>query len=426
MAHRHHVEGFEASQYSIHDSLSLFSFSNAFQAGNHVKEQILASFVRLIATTPELQTYSVQKLYASLQDDISQEGLNLAGAWVIGEFGDALLRGGQYEEEELVKEVKQSEIVDLFTAILNSSYAGQTVKEYIITSAMKLTTRLTEPAQVEKLRRLLESNNVNLDIEIQQRAVEYGNLFAYDQIRRGVLERMPPPEIREEQRVLGEASKKRLSKVPAKKKPSQVTEQDMLLDLMGDTNMPTADMSSTLNGNHQNADLLADILGGGQSAPVSSPPAQTSSPAPAGNMASIMDLFDAQPSSAAPQPSAPQPSVASPSNDLFGGMSSPPPQSAPQAQVQTAYNKNDLAITFQVQRSGSAVQVMARFRNNSDFERFTDVALQAAVPKSQKLQLQGISSSELDGGQEATQQMRVISVSGVSSCSVDQIDELFC
>jgi hypothetical protein len=33
----------------------------------------LSSFVRLIATTPDLQTYAVQKLYSSLKEDISQE-----------------------------------------------------------------------------------------------------------------------------------------------------------------------------------------------------------------------------------------------------------------------------------------------------------------------------------------------------------------
>lgn len=380
-----------------------------------MKEQILSSFVRLIATTPDLQTYSVQKLYANLKDDISQEGLNLAGAWVIGEFGDALLRGGQYEEEELVKEVKQSEIVDLFTTILNSSYAGQVVKEYIITACMKLTTRLTEPAQVERLRRLLESNNINLDIEIQQRAVEYGSLFAYDEIRRGVLERMPPPEIREEQRVLGEATKKRQSKIQPKKKPGQVTEQDMLLDLMGDTNMPAADVSSTINGSQRNADLLADILGGGPSATASSAPSQATSAGPTSNMSSIMDLFDGPGTSSAQQPSAPQQPAQNDSNDLFSGMSSPPPQAAPQTAVHDAYNKNNLSITFQIQRNATAIQVIAKFRNTSDFDHFTDVGLQAAVPKSQKLQLQGISTSELAGGQEATQQMRVISVQGVSS-----------
>jgi AP-1 complex subunit gamma-1 len=381
-------------------------------AGNYVKEQILSSFVRLIATTPELQTYAAQKLYATLKDDISQEGLSLAGAWVIGEYGDALLRGGQYEEEELVKEVRQSDIVDLFTSILNSSYAGQIVKEYIITAAMKLTTRLTEPAQIERLRRLLESNNTNLDVEIQQRAVEYGNLFSYDQVRRGVLERMPPPEIREEQRVLGEATKKRHSKIPAKmKKPSQVTEQDMLLDLMGgDTDMPIADMSATINGSQHNADLLADILDGGQSVSIPSRPHPATSPAPAGNMGSIMDLFDAPSATSTPQP---PPQQQTQSADMFGGMSSSPPQTQGPP-VHTAFDKNGLLVTFQIQRNATAVQIMARFRNTGGFERLTDLGLQAAVPKSQKLQLQGISSSELDGGEEATQQMRIISVQGVS------------
>ncbi|KAI7087598.1 Adaptor protein complex AP-1 gamma subunit [Hortaea werneckii] len=381
-------------------------------AGNYVKEQILSSFVRLIATTPELQKYCAQKLYAALKEDISQEGLNLAGAWVIGEYGDALLRGGQYEEEELVQPVREGEIVDLFTAILNSSYAVQAVTQYIITSAMKLTSRLQEPAQVDRLRRLLLNRQADLDIEIQQRSVEYGNLFGYDEIRRGVLERMPPPEIREEQRVLGEATtKKRQSEVPAKKKPNQITEQDMLLDLMGgDSTMPSADTNAGVNGTQHNADLLADILGGDSG--LSSPPPQSTSspvangaPKPQSNMNSIMDLFDSQPSSSTPQP---QPSAA---NDIMGGMGSPPPQQ-PQQQAHTAYNKNDLLLTFTVQRSPQAVQVTARFRNTSNFEQLGGVNLQAAVPKTQKLQLQAISSSELDAGQEASQLMRVTSVQG--------------
>lgn len=385
-------------------------------AGNYVKEQILSSFVRLIATTPELQTYCAQKLYAALRDDISQEGLNLAGAWVIGEYGDALLRGGSYEEEELVKEVRESEVVDLFTAILNSSYSGQSVTEYIITAAMKLTTRLREPTQVERLRRLLLNRQTDLDIEIQQRAVEYGNLFGYDQVRQGVLEHMPPPEIREEQRVLGEATKKRHSKLPAKKKPNQITEQDMLLDLMGgDSGMPTTDTSATINGSqNNNADLLADILGGNDTG--SSPVQQTGHAGmngqakPQSNMDSIMDLFGSQPSAQTPAAQAPQESMSA-SNDILGGFGGSAP-AAPQAH--TAYNQNDLHVTFTVQRNAQAVQVNAKFRNTSNFESFSSVNLQAAVPKTQKLQLQAISSSDLEGGQEATQQMRITSVQGVS------------
>ncbi|KAI9720888.1 MAG: hypothetical protein M1812_002727 [Candelaria pacifica] len=391
-------------------------------AGNYVKEQILSSFVRLIATTPDLQTYSVQKLYASLKSDITQEGLTLAGAWVIGEYGDALLRGGQYEEEELVTEVKESDIVDVFSTILNSSYATQIVSEYIVTSLMKLTTRLSDPGQIDRVRRLLSSNTANLDVEIQQRAVEYGNLFGYDSIRRGVLEKMPPPEIREEQRVLGEATTKRQSKIISKaKKPGKVTEQDMLLDLMGGSDLPAADLSTTLNGSQNNADLLADILGGGNS--VSSPPPQTTSPPPQqkSNVNSIMDLFDS-PNTSSNQPPTQQPTTStSASTDLFGNVSSPPPQARPAAPTaHPAYNKNDLNITLQVQRNANTAQILARFQNtNNNFTTtLSNINLQAAVPKAQKLQLNAISSADLDSGQEATQQMRISGVNGVNISSL--------
>lgn len=388
-------------------------------AGNYVKEQILSSFVRLIATTPELQTYSVQKLYAGLKEDITQEGLTLAGSWVIGEYGDSLLRGGQYESEELVKEVKESDIVDLFTTILNSSYSTQVVTEYIVTSSMKLTSRLQEPAQIDRIRRLLSNRTADLSVEIQQRAVEYGNLFAYDEIRRGVLERMPPPEIKEEQRVLGEATQKQKKAAAAAKarKPAKPTEQDMLLDLMGGNDLPNADLSPTVNGNQNSSDLLADLMGGGGGGnSVSSPLASRST----NNTSAIMDLFNPTPSSNGVPPtlsSAPQPSA-----DLLGGLSSPSSHQTQQQQQQQqsppryqAYKKNDLLVTLQVQRNAQgAAQITAYFRNEGNFETFRGVGLQAAVPKSQKLQLNAISKGELEGGEEATQVMRVLGVSGVS------------
>ncbi|KAM0802125.1 adaptin N terminal region-domain-containing protein [Usnea florida] len=374
-------------------------------AGNYVKEQILSSFVRLIATTPDLQTYSVQKLYAGLKDDITQEGLTLAGTWVIGEYGDSLLRGGQYEEEELVKEVRESEVVDLFETILNSAYSTQIVAEYIVTSAMKLTSRLKEPSQIDRIRRLLSNRTSDLSIEIQQRAVEYGNLFAYNDIRRGVLEKMPPPEIREEQRVLGEATPKQKKAAAKARKPVKQTEQDMLLDLMGGSDLPAADMSATLNGTQNNADLLADILGGGPSIP--SAPTQTTS----SNNNGVMDLFSSQPSTnglSSPPPQQPT----STSTDLFSSMSTAPTQNPAAAQVHSAYEKNDMHLTLQVQRNGGVAQVLARFRNTSNFDRFSGVGLQAAVPKSQKLQLNAVSKAEMEGGEEVTQGMRISAVTG--------------
>jgi AP-1 complex subunit gamma-1 len=386
-------------------------------AGNYVKEQILSSFVRLIATSPDLQTYSVQKLYAALKADITQEALTLAGTWVIGEYGDLLLQGGSYEEEELVKEVRESDLVDLFTTILNSTYANQVVTEYIITAVMKLTTRMSDPAQIERIRRLLGTRTADLSIEIQQRAVEYGNMFGYDAIRRGVLEQMPAPQIKEEQRVLGEKTtpmkdkrQSRFLKDKNNKKVAKKTESDMLLDLMGGSDVPAVDSSATLNGQQNTADLLADILGGGSS--VSSPPPQTSSPVPPhSGRDAIMDLFN----NGAPQV-APKPASSSASTDLLSNMGSPSPQTALASGPPTlpVYSKNNLTVTIQISRSSQGASILARFRNTSNFDRLTGVGLQAAVPKSQKLTLQAINRSTLEGGEEATQAMRVVGATGVS------------
>ncbi|KAI1319195.1 adaptin N terminal region-domain-containing protein [Xylariaceae sp. FL0255] len=370
-------------------------------AGNYVKEPILASFVRLVATTPELQTYAVQKLYTSLKKDITQESLTQSGAWCIGEYGDSLLRGGQYEEEELVQEVKEHEIVDLFTTILNSSYANQITTEYIITALIKLSTRLSDRPQVDRVQRLLQAHQTSLDVEVQQRAVEYGNLFAYDEIRRGVLEKMPPPQIKEESRVLGEATKKakkganRKSKLVAK----PTTDQD-LLDLMGDS--ASAPLTSPKSGGQSNSDLLADILGGSTSPPPSSPPQQQTSA-----QASIMDLFSQGSAPVAQSPAPPSSGL-----DMLG---SPPPQQPAVAAAPTGiacYDGNGLKVTLHLRRNvEGAVQVMARFLNVSA-SALANVGLQAAVPKTQRLQLQAISNSDVGPGAEATQTMVVLGSKG--------------
>ncbi|KAI8285964.1 AP-1 complex subunit gamma-1 [Colletotrichum sp. SAR11_240] len=375
-------------------------------AGNYVKEPIMSSFIRLVATAPELQTYAVQKLYTNLKKDITQESLTQAGAWCIGEYGDALLRGGQYEEEELVQEVKEHEIIDLFSTILNSNYATQVSTEYIVTALIKLTTRLSDSTQIARVRQLLEIHQTSLDVEVQQRAVEYSNLFSYDQIRNGVLEKMPPPQIKEESRVLGPATTKKSAKAANRRsRVVKPTEQDLLFDLMD-----TPPTTTPAPGGASNTDLLADILGGTSSPPTSASPQPQQS-----NVASIMDLFSPGPA----QPAAsPAPVVGGGSNmDLMSSMAAatppPQPQAAPQAPAGLpVYDNNGLNVSFQVQRNAEGlVQAIARFRN-SGAGPLSNVGLQAAVPKTQKLQLMSISSTEVGPGAEATQKMIVSGAKG--------------
>jgi AP-1 complex subunit gamma-1 len=241
--------------------------------------------------------------------------------------------------------------------------------------------------------------------------VEYSNLFSHDQIRRGVLEKMPPPQIKEESRVLGQATEKKTKKTASKKsKTVKPTEQDLLFDLMD------APATSPTNGSQNNTDLLADILGGSTSSPA---PSTTSPPPARSNVADIMDLFPSGPPQSTPMPAASAPVQSS--ADLLGGLSSVPVQSsqpqAPSTQAQAAfpcYDGNGLNVTFQTQRNAEGViQAMARFRNTGSVP-LSNVGLQAAVPKSQKLQLLNISSTDLPPGAEATQLMRVSGCKGVS------------
>ncbi|KFY05952.1 hypothetical protein V491_08935 [Pseudogymnoascus sp. VKM F-3775] len=94
---------------------------------------------------------------------------------------------------------------------------------------------------------------------------------------------------------------------------------------------------------------------------------------------------------------------------MFSSMSPAPTAPTPQpAGVLPCYSKNDLNVTLQVQRNAEGVVlVTARFANASFTDSKSGVGLQAAVPKTQKLALNAITSAELGPGQEATQTVAV-------------------
>jgi hypothetical protein len=97
MAHRYCPSSFKIGRKLISPPLSTRLIPS--QAGNFVREEILSSFIRLVAHTPELQAYTASKLFTSLKSDISQESLTLAATWVIGEYSEILLQSGLVDEE---------------------------------------------------------------------------------------------------------------------------------------------------------------------------------------------------------------------------------------------------------------------------------------------------------------------------------------
>jgi AP-1 complex subunit gamma-1 len=396
-------------------------------AGNYVKEQILSSFIRLIATSPSEQEYCVRELYAALlvakdgkplkngngtvvEEALSTpsftEGLTLAGSWVLGEYGHRLLETG----------VAGHEIIALLESVLENSYHSQIMNEYAMNALMKLSTRLPavegQHNNLANIQRIMRLYVTSLDVEIQQRSSEYSNMFSQpEEVRVGVFETMPPPEIRAENQVLGETKKPAPAKRGGKK-----SQEEELLDLMNPT--PSAGPSA---GGSGSMDLLNDLFGGGAL------PSSTPSPAAAGqpksSVSDILDLFGPGAPAAAPPAVAsppPQPTSAMGMGGLLeglGGSPAPAPVAPSGPPAITVYNKNNLHITLQLQRQpDGTVFIRARLANPSFTETLGDIQLQAAAPKGQSLQLKEISSTTIPPAGDASLQMRLSGSGGVSSC----------
>jgi AP-1 complex subunit gamma-1 len=100
-------------------------------------------------------------------------------------------------------------VLDLMDLILASPYANTTIRQFVLTSITKLSTRFSADSAIQlRIRTMLDSFGSSHEVEIQQRAVEFGELLkSLDGIRVGVLERMPPPELKVT--VMGTVSEKR-------------------------------------------------------------------------------------------------------------------------------------------------------------------------------------------------------------------------
>ncbi|KAI8883654.1 Adaptor protein complex AP-1 gamma subunit [Backusella circina FSU 941] len=398
-------------------------------AGNHVREEVLAGFIRLVAQTSDLQQYTVQKLYAALKHDISQEGLVLASVWVIGEYGDVLVSSGNFDEEEGVTiEVSDLAVVGLLNSILLGPYANQVTREYVMTALMKLTSRLSDGAAQNKIRELLSEYSNSMEVEIQQRAVEYTNLFSYDSIRPAVLERMPVPEARTIIQTTDSSDES--GSMHASSSKAGPSDQDLLLDLMGVgtassnvsndvSDMPASPVTATPAPaqKQSNVDLLADLFG--SSSPAQSIPSQPAAAAAPAKPTSNNDLLADLLGDSSSTPVASSPTVNSSTSsfglDSLAGLSSPTtqntssPSSSP-ASGYEAYTKNGLTIRLLPSRDRSnpaIINIQALFSNNGSQGVVSQLQFQAAVPKSQRLQMNAASSHEVQPNTTEKQLMRI-------------------
>uniref|UniRef100_A0A8C1B418 AP-1 complex subunit gamma n=2 Tax=Cyprinus carpio TaxID=7962 RepID=A0A8C1B418_CYPCA len=236
-------------------------------AGGDVRDETVPNLIQLITTASELHCYTVHKLYRALVKDISQQSLVQVACWCIGEYGDLLLKG-ECEEIEPVQ-VTEDDVLDALETVLQSHMSSPATRGFALTATMKLSTRITD--NVDRIRSIVSIYGSCIDLELQQRAVEYNALFKkYDHMRAAVLERMPVMDKNSPGHTNGDTSGEIKEPDPSKPKPveagllsepaSQVCD---LLDLLDGTDTPlqpspapTSNPTTT-----SSADLL-DLLGG--------------------------------------------------------------------------------------------------------------------------------------------------------------------
>uniref|UniRef100_A0A673C1H8 AP-1 complex subunit gamma n=1 Tax=Sphaeramia orbicularis TaxID=375764 RepID=A0A673C1H8_9TELE len=134
-------------------------------AGSYVRDDSVPNLIQLITNSVEMHAYTVQRLYKALLDDISQQPLVQVASWCIGEYGD-LLVSGQCEEEEPI----QDEVLDVLEGLLVSNLSTPVTRGYSLTAIMKLSTRFSS---VNRIKKVVSIYGSSIDVELQQRAVEY-------------------------------------------------------------------------------------------------------------------------------------------------------------------------------------------------------------------------------------------------------------
>ncbi|XP_011147631.1 AP-1 complex subunit gamma-1 isoform X2 [Harpegnathos saltator] len=368
-------------------------------AGNYVRDDVVACTIQLISETQIQQSYAASALWRALEKDTSdKQPLAQVATWCIGEYGDMLLYGPPSEDAETPVNLTEDEIIDVYQRLLWNPQNTVVTKQYTLLSLTKLSTRFQKGH--EKIRQIIDTFGSNLHIELQQRGIEFSQLFRkYDHLRPALLERMPPMETARPQAngiigmVNGEPEPED-EKSTIIEPAATTSDSSALLDLLGTTDVG-ATMPATTSKNPSpsstaathNNDLL-DLLG--------SLDLNTPTPAP---------TLPSQPQASTPVFS---PTITSNSSFLVDGLlSTPSVQNDTPSMV--VLDKSGLKITFKLERPPDIpdLLIINMLAQNSGSTILTDFLFQAAVPRTFQLQMLSPSSTVIPPSGQVTQVLRV-------------------
>ncbi|XP_044583902.1 AP-1 complex subunit gamma-1 isoform X6 [Cotesia glomerata] len=372
-------------------------------AGNYVRDDVVACTIQLISETQTQQAYAVNALWHALEKDtFDKQPLAQVATWCIGEYGDLLLYAQPHEDVEAPVNLTEDDVIDVYQRLLWSPQNTVITKQYTLLSLTKLSTRFQcgndrPPRFYRKIRQIIDTFGSNLHIELQQRGIEFSQLFRkYDHLRLALLERMPPMETAKPQAngIIGIANGDQdvEEEKPPIEQVSASTDSSALLDLLGssDLGMPSISSPTTTalpaitpvtNNN------LLDLLGG-------------------------LDLSTtpASPASVIGQIQSPSQPFGPSTNFMVDGLLNSTAQN--DAQTMVIFDNNGLKITFTVERPDDLpdLLVINMTAVNSNIISLTDFVFSAAVPRAFQLQMLSPSGTVIAPSGQVTQVLKVSSL----------------
>ncbi|XP_021709853.1 AP-1 complex subunit gamma-1 [Aedes aegypti] len=350
-------------------------------SGNNIRDDVIASTIQLISNSPpKEQSYISGKMWKSITNMNQLENrqpLVQVAVWTLGEYGES----GSFDENELIDHYRQ---------LLWAPQLSITTKQYILVSLAKISVRMEHCTA--NIQNIINAFRVHLNIDLQQRAVEFHQLFtSHNHLRAALLEKMPVLKISElttseyNSDFAGSAEPTSASSPSEESTPQkQVSNQDILLDLLGDS---FGSGSSTSNTTTTPSPLQ-------QSTPNEPPPATNT-------ILDLLGLGGMDQSGSFTATVSPLPS----------GFGSPTEYSATTILV---YSQDNIDIRFIVKKEGDHAVVTAKTTNNS-LNMLEKFMLQVAVPKAFTIQMMVPSSTVMLPGESVVQDINVIRTNPAAS-----------
>ena len=399
-------------------------------AGNYVRDDVIFNTIQLVSSSEaEMQSYVVHQSWSSIRGEANiseKQPMTQVACWCIGEYGKYLLDGSGSESGV----VSEDEVIEVYQKILFAHHTSIVTKQYGLMSLTKLSTRF--PNATPKIQDIIDAFGSHVQIDLQQRGVEYSQLFRrFDGMRAALLEPMPPLERDTSMDSETASTAARQNGLPTASEPSVngggAGEEPLLKELLGDLpsgpakseggglldliQNPSAGILSqpdTTQTSSNLLDLLGDLdLGGGGNTAL--PPA-TTLPVTGGGGGNLLDdiLGSSNTSSLPPSNANTVVNNGNGAGDILGGLSSALPTAAPVSPSPSSsgglppvpvYHENGLTVSLHFEHgppAGGRATLTLRATVSSD--SVTDFLFQSAVPKSMQIEMEPPSGTVVAAG----------------------------